>query len=126
MSGARRRRTEAECQVAYELSRSDLERILEGQLRILRVPKPVTEHRFHPVRGWRFDFAWPAELLAVEVEGITAQGGRHQTASGFRKDCEKYNAAALLGWRLLRYVDQQIRSWAAAREIAAALGVRVP
>jgi very-short-patch-repair endonuclease len=59
----------------------------------------VKEHRFHPTRRWRFDFAWPEQRLAVEIEGR----GRHQTFMGFAQDAEKYNTALLLGWRVLRY-----------------------
>lgn len=57
------------------------------------------EHRFHPTRRWRFDFAWPACKVAVELEGR----GRHQTVAGVRADCEKYNTAALMGWTVLRF-----------------------
>ncbi len=60
---------------------------------------PLQEYRFHPTRRWRFDLAWPSVKLAVEIEGR----GRHQTFMGFAKDAEKYNAALLLGWRVLRY-----------------------
>lgn len=52
------------------------------------------EFHFHPTRGWRFDFAWPAARVALEIEGV----GRHQTNDGVRKDCEKYNTARLYGW----------------------------
>lgn len=34
-------------------------------------PEFVREHRFHPTRRWRFDFAWPDEKVALEVEGGT-------------------------------------------------------
>jgi hypothetical protein len=34
--------------------------------------------------------------------------GRHTSGGGFIKDCEKYNAAALLGWRVLRYTTSNI------------------
>lgn len=57
------------------------------------------EHRFHPQRRWRFDFAWPALKLAVEIEGR----GRHQTVVGCRKDFDKYNTAVELGWRVLHF-----------------------
>ncbi len=60
------------------------------------------EYKFHPVRKWRFDFAWTDIQLAVEVEGATWAQGRHTRGSGFEKDCEKYNTAVLLGWRVLR------------------------
>ena len=54
---------------------------------------PEREYRFHPIRRWRFDFAWPDQLIAVEVDGNawhTKGGGRH----GTDKDREKINAAA--------------------------------
>jgi hypothetical protein len=60
---------------------------------------PAREYKFHPDRRWRFDFAWPDLKLAVEIEGQ----GRHQTFIGFRRDCDKYNAALALGWRVLRF-----------------------
>ena len=66
------------------------------------IPEPVREHRFHPTRKWRFDFCWPDRLVAVEIEGVTYQGGRHQTVKGFIDDCEKYEAAMMLGWRVYR------------------------
>jgi very-short-patch-repair endonuclease len=72
---------------------------------LLAEPRPEREYRFHPTRRWRFDFAWPAEKLAVEIEGR----GRHQTFIGFRNDCEKYNAALLLGWRVLRFPAADVK-----------------
>lgn len=76
---------------------------------------PEREHRFDAERLWRFDFAWPDYKIAVEIEGQ----GRHQTVDGQRKDCEKYNRATVLGWRVLRYMatDRNDASlW--AREVA--------
>src|SRR6187551_2874790 len=34
-----------------------------------RIAEPVPEHRFHPTRKWRFDYAFPIAMLAVEIEG---------------------------------------------------------
>lgn len=62
----------------------------------------VAELRFHPTRKWRFDYAVPARRVAIEVEGGVWTYGRHNRAAGFLKDIEKYNAAAALGWRVLR------------------------
>jgi len=67
-----------------------------------------SEHRFHPTRRWRFDFAWPAIKVAVEIEGGTWAAGRHTRPAGYAGDCCKYNAAVLLGWRVLRYTTQMI------------------
>lgn len=60
--------------------------------------EPVREYRFHPTRKFRFDFAWPAIKLALEIDGR----GRHQTVVGVRADCEKLNEAIRLGWRVMR------------------------
>lgn len=68
-----------------------------------------TEHRFDASRQWRFDFAWPALHLAVEIEGGVFTGGRHTRGAGFVSDMEKYNAAALAGWLVLRYTPQQFK-----------------
>lgn len=72
----------------------------------------VVEHCFAPPRRWRFDYAWPGLLLALEVEGGVWSGGRHTRGSGFLRDMEKYNTASLLGWRVFRTTPQQIESGA--------------
>lgn len=64
--------------------------------------KLVREHKFHPIRKWRFDFAVPEFKLAFEVEGGIWTRGAHVNPSGFIKDCEKYNAATFLGWKVFR------------------------
>lgn len=71
----------------------------------------AAEHRFQPPRKWRFDFAWPAVMVAVELEGGTYSGrkSRHTTATGHQGDCEKYNAAAIAGWCVLRYTAQDMQ-----------------
>ncbi len=72
------------------------------------LPEPVTELEFHPARGWRFDFAWPEYKVALECEGGVRSGGRHIQPEGFLKDMEKYNEAALLGWRVLRVTPRSL------------------
>ena len=66
------------------------------------LPEPVTEHKFHPVRKWRMDFAWPEHKVALEVEGGVHTGGRHTRGKGFEADMTKYNTAASMGWYVLR------------------------
>lgn len=69
----------------------------------------VKEYRFHPTRKWRFDYAIPSHKIAVEVEGGVWSGGRHTSPQGFLNDIEKYNCAALMGWRLFRVTpDSQL------------------
>jgi len=71
---------------------------------------PEEEFEFHSDRKWRFDFAFHVERLAVEVEGLTRETGRHQRPEGFEEDCRKYAAAMLLGWRVLRVTPKMVRS----------------
>ena len=56
----------------------------------------MREHRFDLTRKWRFDFAWPLHMVAVEIEGGLYKGGRRQTLIGFLADAEKYERALQL------------------------------
>ncbi len=95
------------------MSKSNLETIFSKQIKLLKLQEPYREYRFHPVRRWRFDFAYPDLMLAVEIEGGTWSGGRHTRGSGFEKDCEKYGEAMLLGWSVYRCTGSMVRSGAA-------------
>lgn len=74
------------------------------------MPIPEREFRFHETRRWRFDMAYPEKLLAIEVHGGVWSGGRHVRGTGFTKDCEKYTAAAILGWRILHFTGAQVEA----------------
>lgn len=80
----------------------------ERLLRSIGLPAPVREHRFHAVRRWRFDYAWPLERVALEVEGGVWTGGRHTRGAGFVADIEKYNCATVEGWRVVRVVPSKL------------------
>ena len=81
---------------------------LVGLCRAAGLPEPVPEYRFHPLRKWRFDYAFPLHRVAVEIDGGLWTQGRHNRAAGYIADMEKLNAAALLGFRVLRYTPQQL------------------
>lgn len=66
-------------------------------------PGAVAEFRFHPTRKWSADFALPDHMLLIEIEGGVWTGGRHTSGAGFVGDMEKYNAATVLGYRILRF-----------------------
>jgi hypothetical protein len=68
------------------------------------------EHRFHPDRRWRFDVAFPARMIAAEIDGAVWTQGRHTRGRGFIKDQEKTNEAQLLGWRVFRFVPDDLDS----------------
>lgn len=73
------------------------------------------EHTFLKGRRFRFDFAWPQHMIAVEIEGGTWAQGRHVTGTGFAKDCEKYNLATLSGWRVYRFTTQMVEDRSAIK-----------
>jgi very-short-patch-repair endonuclease len=83
---------------------------------------PEREYLFHPTRMFRFDFAWPDRRIAVEVEGVTNKGGRHQRRNGYEGDCVKYNSAVMLGWRVLRYTTQMVTAGMAIDDVLQMLG----
>lgn len=67
--------------------------------------EPQTQFIFHETRKWRFDFAWPDQKVAVEIDGgiYQKQATGHRSISGVEKDMEKSNAAQAAGWCVLRF-----------------------
>lgn len=66
------------------------------------------EYRFTPPRRWKADFANLDARVLIEIEGGVWTRGRHVTPKGFTKDAEKYLAATLQGWTVVRLVDSQL------------------
>jgi very-short-patch-repair endonuclease len=82
--------------------------IIESFLVELKIPYEK-EFKFHNIRKWRADYAIPSKMLLIEIEGAVFQKGRHTRGEGYSKDCEKYNAAQILGYKVLRYTTGQIK-----------------
>ncbi|WP_151753936.1 hypothetical protein [Acinetobacter soli] len=75
------------------------------------------EYKFHPDRKWRADFFITGTNILIEVEGGIWSGGRHTRGKGFIADMEKYNAAAVMGFKVLRFDTQQVKSGLAIKQI---------
>jgi hypothetical protein len=73
-------------------------------------PELRRELVFHAERKWRADFAHIESRTLIEVEGgvFIKGGGRHNRAAGFIADAEKYLAAFLAGWNVVRLTEAQI------------------
>jgi very-short-patch-repair endonuclease len=69
--------------------------------------KPETEYKFYPSRKWRADFAFVKNWTLVEAEGAVWVKGRHTSGKGYINDCEKYNHATMMGWKVLRAATTQ-------------------
>lgn len=106
------------------------------QVAAAALPEPTRELLFASELGWRwrFDFAWPEHRVALEIEGLVVMRvngelqvkGRHASITGFKDDCVKYAWAAVLGWRVLRFEQSQVRSKFAVEMLARVLAGTVP
>ena len=107
------------------MKQSELELLLATQIEQAGIQAPEQEWRFHSTRRWRFDFAWPhlQSKLAIEVHGGTWSRGRHVRGKGFEGDCDKNNAATILGWRVLQFTGDMVRDGRAINTIVEALKV---
>ena len=84
--------------------RQDFLRMLLGG----HVELPETEYVFTTEKAWRLDFAWPRYKVAIESDGGTWAGGRHNTGSGYAEDIRKRNAATLLGWKVYNVLSAKL------------------
>lgn len=79
--------------------------------------KVIPEYKFHQHRGWRIDFYLEYEetKVALEIEGGVFQrnadgslGGRHNKATGYLQDMEKYNELTMNGIYLYRVIRDEV------------------
>ena len=103
------------------MKRSHLENLLAYQIRVAGLPEPAIEYKAIPGRRYRWDFAWTAQKLLVEVQGCIWKKGGHSTGTGITRDAEKLNLATLAGFRCIAVTPEQIRSGEALRWIQKAL-----
>jgi len=120
------------------MTASTAELTLEAQLSQAGIPFE-REYKFHPDRKWRADFVifvrqWANQSnpprrvsfddpILVEIEGGIGSTSRHLTYTGFTNDCEKYAAAAILGYRVIRCTPAQVEDGRALSWIRQALGI---
>ncbi|WP_040538852.1 DUF559 domain-containing protein [Mycolicibacterium tusciae] len=83
-------------QAASDGARSEAERLL---VRLLREAGIKGWRANHAVGGYKVDVAFPAHMVAIEVDGWAFHSG----AEVFVKDRNRQNAIALLGWKVLRF-----------------------
>lgn len=70
---------------------------------------PQEEYRFASPRRFKFDYAFPDQMIAIEYEGINSQFSGHTTLVGYTINCQKYNLALKLGWKILRYTAKNYK-----------------
>lgn len=77
---------------------------------VLNGPPLECEYKFDPNRRWRADFVQIDAHILIEIEGGVWSRGRHLTPKGFLNDAEKYLAATLQGWTVLRLTTGQLNT----------------
>lgn len=97
------------------------ESLLATQLKALKI-EFEQEFKFHPKRKWRADFHIVGKKILVEVEGGIWSGGRHTRGKGYIGDMEKYNSATIMGFQVLRFSTEQVKSGLAVQQIEKMVG----
>lgn len=72
------------------------------------LPTPVMQHRIIGRQGreFRLDFAWPEQMIAVEIDGH----GYHATRAERASDSSRQNELQMAGWTVIRFTTDQIFS----------------
>ena len=95
-----------------EITRSGWDKIVkqvflpvEKVYKVANGKKVVRERNFYP--GY----------VMIEVEGGIWSNGRHTRGKGYLGDMEKYNAATMMGFQVLRFSTEQVTSGFAINQI---------
>lgn len=102
------------------MSKSALEERLLFQIRAVGLPEPEREYKFaldELGRRWRFDFAYPEQMVGIEVQGGIWSRGAHARGTGLERDYEKLNAAQILGWNVYQFSRKVIDNGEAIKTI---------
>ncbi|WP_436916920.1 DUF559 domain-containing protein [Acinetobacter schindleri] len=100
---------------------NEFEAKLARELKTLKIDFEQ-EFYFHPDRKWRADFHLIGKKILVEVEGGIWSGGRHTRGKGYIGDIEKYNAATMMGYQVIRFSTDQVKSGHAIQQIEKMVG----
>ena len=103
---------------------SEPEAALINRLRLAGAPKPHTQQQLIQGRKYRFDLAWPAYKVAVEVQGAVYAQGRHVRGAGYETDCEKSALAQIEGWIVVYATPGMVKTGMAGFLILEALKAR--
>ncbi len=104
---------------ASDRAASEAERLM---IKLLRDAGLIGWHRGYRVAEYEVDVAFPANLVAIEVDGWAW----HSDVERFRSDRRRQNALVLTGWTILRFTwhDLTHRAPAVIAEVRTALGTR--
>jgi hypothetical protein len=100
------------------MKHTEAQLLIEHHLDELGLKPWEAEYRFHPTRKWRFDYAVPHMMIAIEIEGgifpsRNVRGemvtGAHVRGKHYQSDLDKYNSATFWGWSVFRFSVQDVK-----------------
>jgi hypothetical protein len=72
---------------------------------------PQRNYRFHPMRRFEIDWAWPEQKVGVEIQGgiwIPGGKGAHSRPMNIVRDMTKHNLLLDAGWRVWHYTPKEV------------------
>lgn len=90
--------------------KSQYEELFLVQYKKTNLPPLQREVKFHPKRKWRVDFAILELNILIEIEGGIWMKGSHVRMHGYQDDCNKYNEAQALGFKIFRFTSEDIKN----------------
>lgn len=84
-----------------------------------------TEYQYHPDRKFRLDFVHLESKTGIEIQGGTHMGkSGHNTGAGLKRDAEKAQYAASIGWVVLPVTSDTIKDDEVIHRIAETIKLR--
>ena len=116
-----KRRAKRPASVKKERVVSEGEALLSQHLRAHKICFEQ-EFQFNADRKWRADFHLIGMGILIEVEGGIWSNGRHTRGKGYLGDLEKYNEATMMGYQVIRFSTEQVKSGKAIEQIEKMVG----
>ncbi|HET8906919.1 MAG TPA: DUF559 domain-containing protein [Ktedonobacterales bacterium] len=101
-------------QLTAKAKREQYEQELLFQIKVARLPVPVTQHLWHPTINYRADLCFEREHLIVEVDGgVYLRHGHHNSGKGYEYDRRRDAEALTLGYLVLRVTPGMVKDGSA-------------
>lgn len=75
------------------------------QIKSAKLELPFEQFKVFVDRRFRLDFAWPAQKVAVLI-----QGNVHRIQEKFYRDCELFCLLTMAGWKFLPLSRKEVKS----------------
>ena len=88
------------------------------QIKVVGIPLPERQYKFHPKREFMADFCYQGIHLIIEVDGgIWMEKSGHTSGAGYERDRRRDLEAFLLGYRVVRVTSAMVEDGTAINGI---------